>query len=53
MGALSEAARGALSLIASGHPALGGIVLLSLEVSLSAVACATLLGLPLGAALAV
>ena len=53
MGGLWEAARGALSLIASGDPTLGGIVLLSLEVSLSAVACATLLGLPLGAALAV
>ena len=53
MDALWEAAGSALGLIASGDPALGGIVLLSLEVSLSAVACATLLGLPLGAAVAV
>ena len=41
MDPLWEAARGALGLIASGDPALGAIVLLSLEVSLSAVACAT------------
>ncbi|HEV8094726.1 MAG TPA: ABC transporter permease [Burkholderiales bacterium] len=53
MDSLWEATRGALGLIASGDPALGAIVLLSLEVSLSAVACATLLGLPLGAAIAV
>ena len=53
MGTLWEAARGALGLILAGDPALGGIVLLSLEVSLSAVVCATLLGLPLGAAIAV
>src|SRR5512132_2116222 len=53
MNPLWEATRGALGLIASGDPALGAIVLLSLEVSLSAVACATLLGLPLGAAIAV
>jgi tungstate transport system permease protein len=53
MGALWEAACGALGLILAGDPTLGGIVLLSLEVSLSAVVCATLLGLPLGAALAV
>lgn len=53
MGAIWEAARGALGLIASADPTLGGIVLLSLEVSLSAVAFATLLGLPLGAAIAV
>ena len=44
---------GALRLIASGDPALGAIVLLSLEVSLAAVACATVLALPLGAAIAV
>ena len=53
MGTLGEAVRGALGLILSGDPTLGGIVLLSLKVSLSAVAFATLLGLPLGAAIAV
>src|SRR5688572_25958303 len=53
MGALWEAARGALGLILAGDPTLGRIVLLSLEVGLSAVVCATLLGLPLGAAIAV
>ena len=53
MDALWEAARGALGLIAAGDSTLGAIVLLSLEVSLSAVVCATLLGLPLGAAVAV
>ncbi|MEW6689947.1 MAG: ABC transporter permease, partial [Pseudomonadota bacterium] len=53
MGSLGEAARGALALIASGDATLAGIVLLSLGVSLSAVLFATLLGLPLGAALAV
>ena len=53
MSGLWEAARGALGLIFSGDPTLGRIVLLSLEVSLSAVVCATLLGLPLGAAIAV
>jgi tungstate transport system permease protein len=53
MGPLWEATAGALGLIASGDPALGAIVLLSLEVSLSAVLCATLLGLPLGATIAV
>jgi tungstate transport system permease protein len=53
MDVILEAARGALGLIASGDAALGAIVLLSLEVSLAAVAAATLLGLPLGAAIAV
>jgi tungstate transport system permease protein len=53
MGSLGEAARGALALILSGDPALGAIVALSLEVSLAAVAGATLLGLPLGAAVAI
>src|SRR5438045_3501398 len=43
----------AFRLIASGDPTLTHIVLLSLAVSLSAVVLATLLGLPLGAALAV
>ena len=53
MQGIAEAAAGALRLIASGDAVLGGIVLLSLGVSLSAVGLATLLGLPLGAALAV
>ena len=53
MQGLGDAARAALGLIAAGDATLGGIVLLSLAVSLSAVALATLLGLPLGAALAV
>ena len=53
MDALWEAMRGALGLILTGDSTLGAIVLLSLKVSLSAVACATLLGLPLGAAIAV
>jgi len=48
-----EALRGAVGLIAAGDPALGGIVALSLAVSLSAVLLATILGLPLGAAIAV
>ena len=42
----------AFGLIASGDPALTGIVLLSLRVTLSAVAIACAVGLPLGAALA-
>ena len=53
MQGIADALGGALRLIASGDPVLGGIVLLSLAVSLSAVVLATLLGLPLGAALAV
>jgi len=53
MDSILEAMRGALALIASGDPTLGGIVLLSLKVSLSAVLFATLLALPLGAAVAV
>jgi tungstate transport system permease protein len=53
MDGLAEAARHALALVASGDAALAAIVALSLEVSLAAVALATLLGLPLGAALAV
>jgi len=48
-----EATRHALALIGGGDPELVGIVLLSLKVSLSAVFCAGLLGLPLGAAIAV
>jgi len=53
MNSILEALRGAASLIASGDPTLIGIILLSLGVSLSAVVFATLLGLPLGAAIAV
>ena len=53
MDALLQAARGALALILSGDPTLWRIVLLSLEVSLSAVVLATLAGLPVGAAIAV
>jgi tungstate transport system permease protein len=53
MNPILEAMRGAASLIVSGDPALVRIVLLSLGVSLTAVACATVLALPLGAALAV
>ncbi|HXU41990.1 MAG TPA: ABC transporter permease [Burkholderiales bacterium] len=48
-----EALSQALRLVTTGDATLAGIVLLSLAVSLSAVALATLLGLPLGAALAV
>jgi tungstate transport system permease protein len=50
---IAKSFSGAAALIASGDPTLYGIVLLSLEVSLSAVALAALLGLPLGAAIAV
>jgi len=53
MQGITDSLRGALALIASGDSTLGGIVLLSLQVSLSAVVLATLLGLPLGAAIAV
>jgi tungstate transport system permease protein len=53
MNTLGEAARGALGLLATADPVLAGIVGLSLGVSLSAVALATLIGLPLGAAVAV
>ena len=53
MDGLAQALSGALRRIASGDASLGAIVLLSLEVSLAAVACATLAGLPLGAAIAV
>src|SRR6185295_6552926 len=48
-----EALSQALRLVTTGDATLAGIVLLSLAVSLSAVALATMLGLPLGAALAV
>src|SRR5687768_1524426 len=50
---MGEAICAAAALVASGDPSLVGIVALSLAVSLTAVALATLLGLPLGAALAV
>jgi len=53
MHSILEAIGAAARLIAAGDATLGEIVLLSLSVSLSAVALATLLGLPLGAALAV
>ncbi len=53
MESIVQALRGAISLIASGDATLLGIILLSLGVSLSAVLFATLLGLPLGAAIAV
>ncbi len=53
MESIVEALWGAATLIASGDSTLVGIILLSLGVSLSAVLFATLLGLPLGAAIAV
>lgn len=53
MGDFSAASHAALSLITSGDPNLLDIVLLSLKVSVSAVFIAALVGLPLGAALAI
>jgi len=53
MGEIARSFAGAASLIFSGDATLASIVLLSLKVSLSAVVLATLLGLPLGAAIAV
>ena len=53
MEGLGQALWSALRLLASGDPTLGGIVLLSLGVSISAVLIATLIGLPLGAAIGV
>src|SRR3954471_24936105 len=53
MEGIAAALRKALTLMLSGDPALLHIVALSLAVSLSAVLCATLVGLPLGAAIAV
>ena len=50
---MAEAVLTAVGLIFAGDATLGGIVLLSLAVSLSAVALATVIGLPLGAAIAV
>lgn len=53
MQGIAESLQGAAGLIVSGDATLGAIILLSLRVSLSAVVLATLLGLPLGAAVAV
>jgi tungstate transport system permease protein len=53
MDGMAAALRNALALIGAGDPVLLHIVALSLAVSLSAVLCATLVGLPLGAAIAV
>src|SRR5881275_199172 len=53
MEGIAAALRNAFTLIVAGDPALLHIVALSLAVSLSAVLCATLAGLPLGAAIAV
>ena len=53
MGDLGSAFAEAARLIAAADPTLYGIVLLSLQVSLTAVIAATALGLPLGAALAI
>ena len=53
MGDIAAAFAEAARLIAAADSALFGIVLLSLEVSLSAVVIATVLGLPLGAVLAI
>jgi tungstate transport system permease protein len=50
---LAEAAGQAVALVIAGDPNLFGIVVLSLEVSLTSVTLACLLGLPLGAAIAV
>jgi tungstate transport system permease protein len=53
MNDFAEAARTALTLIANFDPDLRAIVLLSLQVSLSASACAFVIGAPLGTAMAV
>jgi tungstate transport system permease protein len=53
MNSVSEAAVRALQLVAGGDPKLLGIVLLSLQVSLIAVALSCIFGLPVGATLAV
>jgi len=53
MNSLHEAFGQAVALVASGDPALVEIVLLSLRVSLTAVLAAALIGLPVGAAIAV
>ncbi len=53
MNSLSEAGLQAAQLISSGDPRLVQIILLSLRVSLTAVVIATVIGLPIGAAIAV
>jgi tungstate transport system permease protein len=53
MQSILDSLRGAVALIASGDATLAAIVMLSLAVSLCAVVLATLIGMPLGAALAV
>ena len=53
MDAIAQALQGALGLIVSADRVLLGIVALSLQVSLCAALLATLLGLPLGAAIAI
>jgi tungstate transport system permease protein len=50
---ISDAAQQALGLVAAADPKLVGVVLLSLRVSLTAVLIGCLVGLPLGAAIAV
>ena len=53
MHSILDSLRGAVALIASGDATLAAIVMLSLAVSLCAVLLATLIGMPLGAALAI
>ena len=53
MNSIAEAGEQALRLIAGADPHLVGIVLLSLEISLTSVTMACIVGLPLGAAIAV
>lgn len=53
MQSILDSLRGAVALIASGDATLASIVMLSLAVSLCAVVLATLVGMPLGSALAV
>ena len=53
MNSLSEAGLQAAQLVAGGDPRLIQIILLSLRVSLTAVLIATVVGLPIGAAIAV
>ncbi|TMG87274.1 MAG: ABC transporter permease [Betaproteobacteria bacterium] len=53
MSSLGRAALEALDLVAGADPKLAGIVLLSLRVSLTAVALSCVVGLPLGASIAV
>ena len=53
MNSIAEAAGQAIGLVVAADPNLVGIVLLSLEISLTSVTVASALGLPLGAAVAV